>query len=148
MPEPPGSVPLKVKLAELLLLGSGGVGGSIVVSGGVASTRAVIGKGALGSANTPFEAVPGNVYAPAVVGVPDRTPAALKDSPGGSAAGSAEKAPSGVPAVDVKEWLYGAFTHEVDGGAGAGGAGETPRWPSALLPQHATTPPVLIPHVW
>src|SRR3954470_21999441 len=129
MPEPPGSVPLKVKLAELLLLGSGGVGGSIEVSGGVASTRTVTVKVALASANTPFEAVTGNVYAPAVVGVPDRTPAALKDSPGGSAAGSAEKAPSGVPAVDANAWLYGAFTNAGDGGFGAGGAGATPRWP-------------------
>ena len=68
-PDPPGSEPLKVKLAELLL-GSVGVGGVIVVSGGVASTRTVTVNVALANREHSVRGGHRDVYMPAAVGVP------------------------------------------------------------------------------
>src|SRR3954447_2395872 len=79
--------------------GAGGTG-EIVVTGAVASTSTVRVNDAVASAKSPFEAVTGKTYVPATAGVPESTPAALSERPGGSAAGRAENAPSGVPVVD------------------------------------------------
>src|SRR4051794_19710885 len=116
-----------------------GVGGTsaIVVTGAVLSITTVSAKVAVASANSPFEAVTGNVYVPGAVGVPDSTPAALSERPGGGSGARAETAPSGVPVVDENVCEYGALTRAGGGGEGAGAGGCTPRCPSVLLPQHA-----------
>ncbi len=114
-----------------------------VVVGASVSSITVMVNVAVASAKTPSDAVTVNVYMPAVVGMPDSTPAALSVRPGGRSAGGAENVPGGEPVLDVNVWLYDAPTSAGEGGAGAGVAGAAPSWPSKLVPQQVTVPSVL-----
>jgi hypothetical protein len=70
-------------------------GAALVIVGGTAAI--VIEKACVALGNVPLAAVTVPVYVPGVVGVPERTPADVKVSPGGSVPVVSEKVIGVVP---------------------------------------------------
>ena len=62
-------------------------------------------KAALARWNSPLDTVIVKLNSPSAVGVPDRTPASLRVSPGGRPPVVTAKLPGGLPVAEVNVWL-------------------------------------------
>ena len=111
LPSVPGSVVVTMTVTGPVYQpfpDTAGAAGSRVVAvvGGVPSAGAMVTvKVADAVAKMPLEAWTVTVAAPAVVGLPEITPAGDSDRPGGSAPEVMVNSPAGVPRLEVKVWL-------------------------------------------